>query len=118
MSRTKVTLVATLLWVVPVAHAAQPEESLPVAQAPNREPLSESAANRAACMYRAKLAYEVVNFRAKGGKRELFQLSFSDRVDPDLKAQTLAAVDLAFDANGTAEEVATLVYEDCTGTHI
>ena len=117
MSRTSLTLMATLLWVVPVAHAAQPE-FLPAAQTANQEPLSESTANQAVCMYRAKLAYEVVNFRVKGGKRELFQLRFSDRVDSDLKAQTLAAVDLAFDAEGTADEIAALVYGDCTGTHI
>ena len=64
------------------------------------------------------LAYEAVNFRVAGGKREFFKLRFSDRVDPQLKAQTLKAVELAFDSKGTAEEVATLVYQDCTGTPI
>jgi len=117
MSWTKVTLTASLLWLVPVAHSAMPEPHL-AALASKSEPVSESAAKQAVCMYRAKLAYEVVNFRAKGGKRELFQMRFSDRIDPELKARTLAAVDLAFDAKGTAEEVAALIYGDCTGTPI
>jgi hypothetical protein len=117
MSWTKVILVAMLVWVVPVAHAAQPELLL-AALSPNEEPVSESAARQAVCMYRAKLAYEAVNFRTKGGQRELFQVRFSDQVDPDLKARTLAAIDLAFDTKATAEEVAALVYGDCTGTHI
>ena len=117
MSWTKVTLVASLLWLVPASYAAMTEPG-PAASASKSEPVSESAAKQAVCMYRARLAYEVVNFRAKGGKRELFQLRFSDRADPDLKARTLAAVDLAFNAKGTAEEVAALIYGDCTGTPI
>ena len=120
---TKVALGTVLIWSGTVACAA----SAPVPQTvgfgtgkgtAKSEPLSEGAANQAVCVYRAKLAYEVVNFRAKGGKRELFQVRFSDRVDPELKASTLAAVDLAFDAKGTPEEVATLIYRDCTGTRI
>ena len=83
-----------------------------------REPVSEDAAKQAVCMYRAKLAYEVINFRAQGGKRASFQVRFSEGADPDLKAQTLAAVDFAFDSKGSAEEVATLVYQDCTGVRI
>jgi hypothetical protein len=117
MSWIKVALVATLLGLVPVAHTAMREPST-VAPDSKAELLSESAAKQAVCMYRAKLAYEVVNFRAKGGKRELFQVRFSERVDPDLKARTLAAVDLAFNAQGTAEEVAALIYGHCAGTHI
>jgi len=117
MPWTKVALVAALLWVVPVVHAAQPEPLL-AGLSPNQESVSESAARQAVCMYRAKLAYDAVNFRIKGGKRELFQVRFSDRVDPELKAGTLAAVDLAFDAKGTAEEIAALVYGDCVGTQI
>ena len=124
MSWTKVVLAAALIWSGAAAHAGmgpRPTEDAgfgPVAFQPKAEPLSERAAKQAVCMYRAKLAYEAVNFRVEGGKRDRFDLHFSDRVDPQLKAQTLAAVDLAFESKGTAEEVATLVYQDCTGTHI
>jgi hypothetical protein len=111
MFRIKLTLGAALLACA-AADAADRANTGVTA------PVSEEAAAQAVCMYRAKLAYEVVNFRTKGGKRELFQLRFSDRIDPDLKAQTLAAVDLAFDTKGSAEEVAAFVYRDCTGIRI
>ena len=122
---TKVALGAVLIGSGAAAHAVMGASLAmenagfaPVAFQAKTAPLSERAVNQAVCMYRAKLAYEAVNFRIAGGKREFFKLRFSDRVDPQLKAQTLKAVDLAFDSKGSAEEVATLVYQDCTGTPI
>jgi hypothetical protein len=117
MSWSKVGLVAALLCIFAVAQSAE-LKPFPAALSPIHHSVSESAAKDAVCMYRAKLAYDAANFRIRGGKRELYQVRMSDHVDPELKARTLAAVDLAFENNGTAEEVAAFVYGDCIGTRI
>jgi len=123
MRSTRVALGVALISISSIGWGANPDFHpdasgfIAAALTPSKPRLlSEGAAAGAACLYRARLAYEVANFRAGGGKREFFKLHFSDSADPELKAQTLQAVDLAFEAQGSPEEVAALVYHDCIGT--